>query len=508
MPTNTNAPRTMNHDHRHPASWFVPFNNPIAWATFKVRGGLKNHFWITAGYTLLITAVIIVTLRLNPRGAMLLTWTKAMLGLQLSTLVLFGGTLIGHTIRRDITSGLLESHRLMPVSSGSAVIGYMIGPTSLALSLSAVNFVIGTTTAALSGVPINAWLTANAIIVLCVAFLWVGATFVSFVARNAFGILFGLMMSATVGNSGGAVDMVPAINVLITPLLGNSIFFFLHIGKEVTIGYLLAFIAQLIFGTIFFLGAMRRYRRDDVPPLGVTLGLLLLAAWIVTSAMSIARWPDFHPVGILRSQWEPIDRSAPIIATLLTAMLLGLVPISAAARGAADWMRTLLASGRPAGRRPISPLLISFLAALIAIPIVMVTRPDFQVRAALIGSVAVVVVSYFISTGYLLRIFYRAGRNPTLLLAMWIVLTWLIPIGLDALRHVQLSSDDRPLFSLASPWGELIDLWAVRPTGAVYGLVCQVGIALVMAILFHMGESKVHAHATGDLLGRSKRNVI
>ncbi len=489
MSSTSTVPQLLDYDSRSSSSRFIMFNNPIAWAHFKVRGGWKNHLWGTGGYLLLVTAVIVVTMRLNPIGAMLTMWTTAMLGLQLAVFIPYGGTMISNAIRRDISSGLLESHRLMPVSSGTAIFGYLVGPTFQAVCLAAINFIIGTTTATLSGISIDTWLMVNVIVISFVAFLWVGFVFAAFVSKNAFGILFGLMMFTTIGSSGGVMEMVPALNVLITPLIGNSIFSLIQRGGPVaTISYAWAFIAQLVFGSIFYLGAMRRYRRDDVPALGVTLGLLLLAAWIVTSAMGIARSNEFIYVGTLRRPVEYLSRSVPIIATLLSGMLLGLAAISAAARASAEWMRTLLASGRRPGDRPVSPLLISCLATLIVFPIVLVLKPRFNVQARILWPAFIVVLSFFVSMNYLLRIFYRAGRKAAILLAMWIILTWLVPIGLDALRHTQLSSDDRPLFSLASPWGELIDLVSARPTGAVFGLIFQAVIAVVLAALFHMAE--------------------
>src|SRR3989442_1269023 len=114
-------------------------NNPIAWGHFKVRGGWRNHVWGTGGYFLIIVGVITVTDRLNPRGGMLRVWTSALLGLQLAVLVLYGCAVIGNAIRRDITTGVLESHRLMPVPSSAGVLGYLMGPSFQAIALALIN---------------------------------------------------------------------------------------------------------------------------------------------------------------------------------------------------------------------------------------------------------------------------------------------------------------------------------------------------------------------------------
>ena len=147
-------------------------DNPIAWAHFKVRGGWRNHLWSLAIYTLIIVLVIGITVHLSPMGGtLLLPWTNGLLGLELALLVFYGCNVISNSIRRDITSGLLESHRLMPIPPSAAIAGYLMGPPFQALLLATVSFLIGTALAAQSGI-IDQWLMANVIALLFVIFLW------------------------------------------------------------------------------------------------------------------------------------------------------------------------------------------------------------------------------------------------------------------------------------------------------------------------------------------------
>ena len=62
-------------------------------------------------------------------SGVLMGWTTGLLGLQGAILGLYGCSVVGNAVRRDISAGLLESHRLMPVSAGTAVLGYVTGPT-------------------------------------------------------------------------------------------------------------------------------------------------------------------------------------------------------------------------------------------------------------------------------------------------------------------------------------------------------------------------------------------
>src|SRR5258705_532378 len=103
--------------------------NALGWGHLQLRGGWKNLAITTGGYSLLIVAVIIVTLRLNPDYAqgILQGWTVGLLGLQMGVLLLFGCMTVGAAVRLDHTSRMIESHRLMPTPATSAIAGYVMG---------------------------------------------------------------------------------------------------------------------------------------------------------------------------------------------------------------------------------------------------------------------------------------------------------------------------------------------------------------------------------------------
>src|SRR4051794_31163739 len=184
------------------------FNNPIAWSHFQVRGGWKNHVWSTAGYAFLITAVIGVTHRLSLGSGVLMGWTTGLLGLQGAILGLYGCSVVGNAVRRDISSGLLESHRLMPVSAGTAVLGYITGPTLQAICLGIANLGIGTITGSIAQVPMDRWYVSNAVVISFVVFLWVCFVYASFVAKNAYTALFGLVFGS-IGSGGALLTLIP-----------------------------------------------------------------------------------------------------------------------------------------------------------------------------------------------------------------------------------------------------------------------------------------------------------
>src|SRR5258705_6410777 len=103
--------------------------NAMGWGHLQLRGGWKNLLVTTVGYSLLIVAVIIVTVRLNPdyTQRILEGWTVGLLGLQSGVLLLFGCMTVGAAVRLDHTSRMIESHRLMPTPASSAIAGYLMG---------------------------------------------------------------------------------------------------------------------------------------------------------------------------------------------------------------------------------------------------------------------------------------------------------------------------------------------------------------------------------------------
>jgi hypothetical protein len=139
--------------------------------------------------------------------------------------------------------------------------------------------------------------------------------------------------------------------------------------------------------------------------------------------------------------------------------------------------------------------LVALAATLIVPPIVLAAAPH-SVDPRLILKLAVIVGAFFFSTSYLLRIFYRRGQKAAILMAVWLVLTWLVPLGVDAVRHSMSDLDAGPMFSLLSPIGAMIDLFDRNPSVKVIGLAFQALIAVAAAGMFYSGEKKPAVAAT------------
>src|SRR3954471_3533637 len=178
---------------------------------------MRNMVATTIGYTLLMSAIILATVRYNPLATsrILSAWTLGLLGLQTGILLLFGCMTVGAAVRLDHTSKMIESHRLMPTSAASAIVGYVLGAPCQALSMALANFVIGAIVANSAQVTLTRWAMANAILLGFVIFIWVVVVFFGFLAQTAFRWIISVLSIGFWVSQGQLLILLPGITVLV-----------------------------------------------------------------------------------------------------------------------------------------------------------------------------------------------------------------------------------------------------------------------------------------------------
>jgi len=105
----------------------TPILGPIGWAQFRLLGGWKNLL-TTALAAGLIGAAAMFALVKGVRQPAPLTFgyfINLFLGLQVLVLLIFGATRASGAVRGDMTSRMIESHRLMPAPPAGALLGYL-----------------------------------------------------------------------------------------------------------------------------------------------------------------------------------------------------------------------------------------------------------------------------------------------------------------------------------------------------------------------------------------------
>ena len=455
--------------------------NALAWGQFHLRGGWPR-VWGFAGFYAAAVGVL-VALEVMSGNATAGPLKYALTGVQAAILVLFVAARVSAAIRQDLTSHMIESHRLMPMSPAQAVLGYLFGPAAHPLALAAANFAVGLFVSAAGGIPVSIWLTANVVLLEFAAFIAVAMAFGAFSGKGSgaivwLGFFIGVYSHAVIG------FLMPALNVLATPLAGRTVFNLGETGGDAVAFYAPAFVFHVAFGAIFFAAACRRYRRDDRLAVGTDLGLALLAVWVATSAFAILKWEEYRPAIMARERSMP---QVQFIGSLAAAMLLALLPLNGAAFAAADWAGRR-ALGDPAlRRRPVPPLLVATAAAAVCLGLAAVPVPNRTAWA--VARTAVVLVAFCAASLYALRLLYRRTGSPQLpLVALWLFLTWVLPPGIDGANWYL--SQDRPqalgTVSSFSPLGALIEVWTGRGDMTTPGLISQMALAAALAALFHL----------------------
>jgi hypothetical protein len=467
--------------------------NPIGWGQFHLRGGWKSFWPVTLGYTALVGLGLLLMVRLADPNAALPGLKLVFLGLQGGLMVLFVTTRVATAIRQDLTNKMIESHRLMPVSPAQAVLGYLVGPSAQPMALCAANLLLGCGLCQATGTPLPLWFTVNAVLRLFTAFAVTLGAFGAFTGRPGgaavgwIGSFVGLLNIITIG------AILPGVNVLATPFLGSTIFNMPVAGRDAIEVYAPSTVFQALIAGACFAGACRRYRRDDRPALGWDLGLLLLSAWVATSAYGMLHWQDVGP-SMMRMQ--PVKGAAQLLGSVISSMLLALVPLAGSASQSMDWERRTALGDPSAGRRPPAPPVVALAAAGVTLALAAAgcrQGATGHPRDAVIRTAAVL-LCFFLSTSYVLRILARVATKFVYPLMAWFMLSSLIPICVDYagwwVRGARLNDWALGTASGFGPIGALVQAWGDNPAATTPGLAFQAALAAGLAAAYYGTRSR------------------
>jgi hypothetical protein len=463
-------------------------DNAIGWVQVRLRGGPRTLLTTSATYGAVIVAAMIASVRMadrSPLSTVFQGWAAGLMGLQAAILLLFAPTRIAAAVRQDL-SGMIESHRLMPVAPFQAIIGYLFGSTTQALALGVVNLVLGGYAAVQAGVQAQHWLGANAVLFTFAVFVWVIITYAAFLMRTQIGLLF-FMPLMFLGGRGGALALTPGLTILATPLLGASVFDMTATLKGLSEALLLAFTGQIVVGLLFFAAATRKYRRGDVIGFTPALGLALLASWVALSLLGTAKWEVVAP-RFMFTYWVKADGQ--LITSLVIAMLLALVPLWAAADQHAAWLsRKLLGDVSLPKRPPMPGWLLIVATVVIILPLVALADrlriANFPQRT--LPLVALVVLFHVVSSNYLRRALRFYTEKANALFACWLGVVWGAPMLIDLIRSELEGVPTDPTFgpiSCISPVGTMLALANDRIKEVPMGLIAQGGLTLLVLLFY------------------------
>ena len=479
-------------------------DNAIAFAQFRLRGGWKNVLWTTALYGFAIASTMLFTITATSLriGATYAGWAGGLLGLQLGVLLLYAPGRIATAIRSDLTSGLMDSHRLMPVGAPAAVWGYLIGSSSQALALAAANLILGAYAIAGSSVPLGAWAGSNAVAIWFCLCVWAITAMLAFGPKGA-SVLLWLPLASMWFSQGASLCILPGLSVLLSPLAGRSIFSWTVTAGSAPYPLLVGAIAQGFLAVVCFFGACRKFRRPDAQALTAPMGLLLLAGWVVISSIGMWQWDQFQPQFL---KYLDLSTDAQLVGTIMATMVLALYPIAAAVAADTDWRRRRAIDDPSLSSRPLPVLLVLLIATLIILSLTNVQRHNWSVKEwnSRLPWLGFLITGALLAPCYLLRIIHRGGGRGGIILGIWLLLIWVAPLIVELIISVTAGATNQPgnelpvstfpgTVACVSPPAAVYRILRDDPGPARGGVLLQAALAVMLIVMFHGRRTRSQA---------------
>ncbi|MFN4242515.1 MAG: hypothetical protein ACK4PI_04680 [Tepidisphaerales bacterium] len=382
---------------------FWPARNPVAYAWFHARGGLRVH----GGVAVLGTAAGLALLWLSSwemSPAVTGGWAVAMLMLLGVLSVLVGGLGVAGALRADVGGdggsawwaggvgggggpgsggggGMHDSLRLMDLSPASVMFGYVLGASSQALCAIVPCTVVGVVASYAADASLLLWFRAAGLLLMTAVATWAATALLAMLTRQAGVILVVLVVVSPLLL--GVMSFVPAISVLLPPLAGASAFDVrsLDVGAEVVV----AALVQFVLAGVLFFAAARKFSQPHRHALGVDLGLCLLAVWSVANALGLLLWESMGP------RWLDdlsAGRGRLVGGASLTLLLFALAPLTSLAARLGTARRVQRRLGIVPRDTPPSWMTLCVAAAAVTLGLLPVAAafPELEVEFGLEGA--------------------------------------------------------------------------------------------------------------------------
>ena len=351
---------------------------PLLFAQFHLLGGSARFLLIAGGYTGLLLVALLWFRPTAPKDApwsvVASTAVYVLAGIQCVVVCLGSISAVNKAMLRDHQSGMIQSHRLTPMSNLAVVIGYIFGSTLQITSIFLLNTLAGAILSIVAAVPVGTWLLGNGLMYCGMSTLWAMLVFLGVGPRkpsSSTAIIVGICLLA----NSILVFLPGAALMLSIPAVGGGAAMMFSSKAVPDAPLLLVCAASLVVTVFWILAGAARYRRPDLPALGALRGTVLLVIWLVFSILGAL---GYREVAATRGFefLEDISEGTRWMATLIASMVVGIVPLAGSIS-----CRAKLAGGAPA-RGPSDRIPGLFVAlwvpALICGFLVVLGRPLWQ----------------------------------------------------------------------------------------------------------------------------------
>lgn len=482
--------------------------NPLGWAQMMLMGGWKR-LWAVAGLTAagIIVCSMMIYRAVNPNLSSFAQSAVGVLMMCEAVLLFFiASGQIKKALLRDFTTDMITSHRLSAMSGYTAVFGYVTGPITQILSMSAVIWVamhvfismvapgVGIGRASMLAIPSVLY----AIMLCAAATLWSLGVLIGLSTRGKAGVM-GVVVFLAISNNTSMFKIVPGLYVLfpLTEIVTNNIATAGSIAFDAP-ALLASALIQTMLTLVFVIAAARKFHRDDVPAFTPTLAHILLAICSLTCAVAFKYWRP-SVLGVIRVEFA-VDPANQMLMTLVSLALLCLLPVAVGASAEARWAKRAAADAQFAPRRPTPFYAAAASATAVALGIMLVvTGKTFQGQLAdsgghgflTAGNAIAMSLAFFlamVTMSGLLRYCYGIGMGGMTLGSFAIALLWLAPLLAEAawavLMDVHASQGYSVLLTI-SPIGTWAAVLKKLDAPVMVGLGVQGAIALGALLLAH-----------------------
>jgi hypothetical protein len=471
-------------------------NNAVGWAQFQLNGGWRNTLTVVGAYAFIIVGLIVVSASIEPQQASTIysIWVKGLMGLQMLILVLYASYRVAAGVRRDVTTGIIESHRLMPVPPLHAVVGYIFGGASQAMSLALANFLIGAATTRAATLPVDYWLKANFIVLTFAVFVWTMITAAALSGRGSVAMIVGPLLGYWF--SGGILTLIlPAVALLATPTQGVSVFDARIGGRELAL-YGVPMLCQVAIIAICLIAAVRKYRRRDDAALSPVLALALLAVVTASCVLGMRMYDEVAP--------QFFDDRGSFLPQFITSAIL-IMLLSSVVACAIAWADAIVRRAKVQRRREIPrlyvlrPVLGIVLIAAIGTALNYADGGRALAREKLVYYTAAIFFIHAMAICYLARWMYARVDRALVVVILWMLITWLGPLVIDLVIRA-MADEDVPMSTIAT-WSPIGCMLAYldrleNKANPRIGLLVQLGIGLVPVVVFHAEQFSLRRRAT------------
>ncbi len=427
--------------------------NPVWWVQLRLLGGWTRLLSISAIYLALLIAAA-VGFRYLARGISISAYCDAaiqILAFVQTLLIVIGGcNAVYRALSRDVTTNMLESHRLTPLSGASVVLGYLVGSNAQVLSLYAVGVVVGTVVIRWGTIGVASWIVGNIEMLFVAPMAW-AATLVLGIGRRkptspgAFLFVMVILGTPLLFIPGaGLLSGIYAGYIAATTMTGTS-------GVPFAIG-VIPLCVTAGMSVIWGRGAMRKFRRPDLPAFGPIRAAGLLVIWLAAASFGLMLVEEVEQRGItgLGGAGSPFGDESYVpgclTATAIVAMLVALFPLYASALASVRAGRGV-APQRPGDRLAArgQPLFCVALIVVFLVPHLESARWDVIAGASAGAWASLLVVEA------VLIVWCSHNRKSGRMIGIYIVLLWVAPPLLDVAYGEWVIAQSGAHRSLATP---------------------------------------------------------